>query len=111
MNPCPECHHAPSGRTFALWGRCLTCECRCHDVADASPELLVACNKTLRFLVALGISDQLILAIDRLFQVPAANKGAAILSVQRTLADAIAKAEGEPSWLEHGIAKAEGGAK
>ena len=40
---CPECHHAPSGRTFA-------CGCRCHDVADASPELLEACKEAASFL-------------------------------------------------------------
>jgi len=38
---CPECHHMPSGRFDAAG---MQCYCRCHDVADAAPELLGACK-------------------------------------------------------------------
>ena len=46
MNPCPKRHHAPSERTDvdSLNYR-VSCECRCHDVADLAPELLAACKK------------------------------------------------------------------
>lgn len=37
--PCPECHHTPSCRV-AEYGA--ECQCQCHDVADASPDLLAA---------------------------------------------------------------------
>lgn len=38
---CPECHHYPSGRTVEGQGHCF---CKCHDVADAAPNLLAACK-------------------------------------------------------------------
>ena len=48
---CPECHHAPSERShtvkrFHLPDALLVgfCECRCHGVADAGPELLEVCK-------------------------------------------------------------------
>lgn len=33
---CPECHHRPSMRD----GDPAYCHCKCHDVADAAPDLL-----------------------------------------------------------------------
>jgi hypothetical protein len=36
---CPDCHHSPS-RRIADHGA--ECQCKCHDVADAAPELLAA---------------------------------------------------------------------
>ena len=68
MNLCPECHHAPSGRTFA-------CECCCHDVADAGPELLEACKLIARWGIRRSLKP-------------------AYRIVTKKLADAIAKAEG-----------------
>jgi len=41
---CSECHHLPSER-FNSGG--VQCYCRCHDVADAGPELLAACKTCL----------------------------------------------------------------
>ena len=41
MKLCPECHHYPSGRIAEYSA---TCDCSCHDVADAAPELLSACQ-------------------------------------------------------------------
>ncbi len=42
---CKECHHSPSGR-FDLnsW----ECYCKCHDIADAAPELLAACEQMIQ---------------------------------------------------------------
>ena len=38
---CQQCHHRPSVR-FVPYGA--ECTCRCHDIADAAPELLAACE-------------------------------------------------------------------
>lgn len=38
---CPDCHHRPSMRT----GDPAYCYCRCHDIADAAPDLLKACRQ------------------------------------------------------------------
>ena len=39
MSECKDCHHMPSDRT-AEYGA--TCQCKCHDIADASLQLLAA---------------------------------------------------------------------
>ncbi len=39
---CPKCHHFPSGRHSGDYNA--RCYCRCHDVTDAAPELLAACE-------------------------------------------------------------------
>jgi hypothetical protein len=46
---CPECHHRPSDRNDPgdFSGPALECFCKCHDVADAAPELLAACRAAL----------------------------------------------------------------
>ena len=44
---CKECHHQPSGRDTLGVGRCY---CKCHDVADAAPELLEACEAWVMFI-------------------------------------------------------------
>lgn len=41
---CQECHCRPSCR-YDCDGR--PCFCKCHDVADAAPELLAACKMVL----------------------------------------------------------------
>jgi len=41
---CGDCHHAPSGR----YAGPAKCYCRCHDAADAAPDLLAACVEGLR---------------------------------------------------------------
>lgn len=38
---CPTCHHRPSCRVDEDRGECT---CKCHDVADAAPDLLAACK-------------------------------------------------------------------
>jgi len=45
---CNECHHYPSER----FEECnpARCYCKCHDVADASPDLLAACKAAQRVL-------------------------------------------------------------
>ncbi len=47
MRICDECHHFPSGRV-AEYGAC--CSCKCHDVADAAPDLLAACEAAKKYL-------------------------------------------------------------
>lgn len=72
MKICPECHHRPSGR-IAEYGA--ACQCHCHDIADAAPELLAACKEAMEFL----------------------SNGTPIYSgsfVQASIFNAIAKAEG-----------------
>ncbi len=44
---CPECHHRPSGRGTNSEGYFAACYCKCHDVADAAPQLLAACKSLL----------------------------------------------------------------
>ena len=44
---CQECHHLPSSRVTLGIGRCY---CGCHDVADAAPVLLAACEGVLPIL-------------------------------------------------------------
>lgn len=44
---CSSCHHAPSER-HALYG--CRCNCGCHDVADAAPDLLDAATRALGML-------------------------------------------------------------
>lgn len=39
---CKDCHHMPSRRN-AEYGA--ACQCKCHDVADAAPDLLAACEE------------------------------------------------------------------
>ncbi len=41
MNVCKECHHRPSMRVADHGAEC---QCRCHDVADMSPRLVLACE-------------------------------------------------------------------
>lgn len=41
MATCKECHHRPSMRVAEHGAEC---QCACHDIADASPELLAACE-------------------------------------------------------------------
>jgi hypothetical protein len=43
---CKECHHRPSERIEE--GYVARCYCSCHDVADASPDLLAACEQVLK---------------------------------------------------------------
>jgi hypothetical protein len=43
---CPSCHHRPAERFSAGFGAC--CHCKCHDVADAAPELLAACKRAVQ---------------------------------------------------------------
>jgi len=43
---CKSCNHLPScrfGNHFASW----KCRCKCHDAADAAPDLLEACKAVL----------------------------------------------------------------
>ncbi len=47
---CEICHHKPSRRMDAELRRC---DCKCHDVADAAPQLLAACKE-----VAARLHDQ-----------------------------------------------------
>lgn len=44
MSECKSCHHQPSGR-FDQNG--WQCYCKCHDVADAAPDLLEALEELL----------------------------------------------------------------
>lgn len=45
MSVCKECHHRPSERcSQAENGYSAECYCQCHDVADASPDLLEVCE-------------------------------------------------------------------
>lgn len=46
---CQECHHTGSCRFNAAG---VQCYCHCHDIADAAPELLTACQS------ALGMIDK-----------------------------------------------------
>lgn len=38
---CSDCHHTPSRRIADHGAECC---CRCHDVADAAPQMLAACE-------------------------------------------------------------------
>lgn len=50
---CPTCEHEPSMRypTREFLNR-RRCPCKCHDVADAGPELLAACHTVASWLSA-----------------------------------------------------------
>jgi len=78
---CKECHHTGSMRVDEDDG---DCQCPCHDVADAGPELLAACEQ-LRAAFMAGCGDALNgLKRDRLVKAGAAMDAA------------IAKATGKP---------------
>ena len=49
---CPECHHYPSERFEEC--RPERCYCKCHDVADAAPDLFAACKAAEEFLRLIG---------------------------------------------------------
>lgn len=51
---CKDCHHMPSRRN-AEYGA--ACQCRCHDIADASPELLAACKSARAWLSYCDMQD------------------------------------------------------
>ncbi len=40
---CPNCLHLPSDG-YDRGGLHIRCKCHCHDVADAAPDLLAACE-------------------------------------------------------------------
>ncbi len=73
---CASCHHKPSERRpeDAYWG---VCRCGCHDVADAAPALLNACQGAL-------------IVLDLLLPI---SGEAVSLSARRALAEAIAQAK------------------
>lgn len=52
---CRDCHHTPSGR-IAEYGA--ACYCKCHDIADAAPDLLAALESLLAvFVEAVQLPD------------------------------------------------------
>lgn len=44
---CTDCHHYPSERAADYGAHC---QCRCHDIADASPKILAALKRAVPWL-------------------------------------------------------------
>lgn len=52
---CDKCGHMPSERIYTSLElfECRKCDCPCHTVADAGPELLAACKAALPHFIEL----------------------------------------------------------